>query len=35
MVVAVKSIPKTKFELNRPLLLELKRVSANADCVTP
>lgn len=27
MVVAVKAIPKSKVELNRPLLLELKRVS--------
>jgi hypothetical protein len=26
MVVAVKAIPKSKVELNRPLLLELKRV---------
>ena len=28
MVVAVKAIPKSKVELNRPLLLELKRVGA-------
>ena len=27
MIVAVKAIPKTKVELNRPLLLELKRVN--------
>ena len=27
MVVAVKAIAKNKVELNRPLLLELKRVS--------
>ena len=32
MIVAVKAIPKTKVELNRPLLLELKRV--NLFCVS-
>ena len=31
MVVAVKAIPKSKVELNRPLLLELKRVRLEWD----
>lgn len=32
-VVAVKAIPRSKVELHRPLLLELKRVSSSCTCL--